>query len=146
MVLKIFRGVWFISMMAVFANLMYIYAYLPQQVALFEEELRIISTDREVFFYVAMAAIALINVLVYLFSKKVTPDEHFRIWVNGLVIVLNIFFIISMSFIGVYNSTEKFNFADIGFVIYGSVGLFVAWVAAWPVYSVFRKLSAKQSV
>lgn len=146
MVLKIFKGVWFLSMLAVLANLLYIYASLPEQVSLMEDGVEVYSVGREFLFYIALAVIALANVMVYLFSKSLTPDEDFRTWIHGLVITLNIFFIIAMSFISLYNSTERFDFNRIGFIIYGSVGLVALWVIGWPVYRIFRKPTAKAVV
>lgn len=146
MVLKVFKGVWFLSMLAVLANLLYIYASLPEQVSLMEEGLEVISVGREFLFYTALVVIAVANVMVYLFSKSLTPDEDFRAWIHGLIITLNIFFIISMSFIGLYNSAERFDFSRIGFIIYGSVGLVALWVISWPVYRIFRKSTAKPAV
>jgi predicted permease len=84
--------------------------------------------------------------MVYLFSKKLAPKEDFRTWLHGLVITLNIFFIIGMSFISLYNSTERFDFSRIGFIIYGSVGLVAAWALSWPVYLTVKRLTAKQPV
>lgn len=133
-------------MLAVLANLLYIYASLPEQVGLMEEGLEVISVGREFLFYTALGVIALANVMVYLFSKSLTPDEDFRAWIHGLVITLNIFFIIAMSFISLYNSTERFDFSRIGFIIYGSVGLVALWVISWPVYRIFRKSIAKPAV
>src|SRR5687768_9146301 len=121
MALKLFKAIWFLSMLSVLGNLMYVYAGLPEEVSLMEGGTLLIG--REPLFYTAMGVIALANVMVYLFSKKLTPREDFRSWLHGLVITLNIFFIIGMSFIGLYNSAEKFDFARIGFIIYSSVGL-----------------------
>lgn len=144
MIVKIFRALRFLSMLAVLANLLYVYASLPEQVVVFEEGINSHSVGRDSLFYSAMVVIALVNVLVYLFSVKLAPAEDFRTWLNGQVLVLNIFFIIAMSFIGVYNSAEKYDFASIGFVIYSSFGLVVLWMAGWPIYLIGKKLLAKQ--
>jgi hypothetical protein len=146
MVLKLFKAAWFLSMLAALANLLYVYASLPEQVSLMEEGIESAHIYREQLFYSAMAMIALANVMVYLFSKKLAPKEDFRAWLHGLVITLNIFFIIGMSFISLYNSTERFDFSRIGFIIYGSVGLVAAWALSWPVYLTVKRLTAKQPV
>ena len=145
MTLKLFRAVWFLSMLIVMANLLYVYAGLPEQVSL-TEGAEAYSVGREQLFYSAMALIALANVMVYLFSKKLAPSEDFRTWLHGQVITLNIFFIIGMSFIGLYNSAEKFDFGRIGFIIYSSVGLVGLWATGWPIYLVTKKFIAKQVV
>jgi hypothetical protein len=143
MTLKLFKAIWFLSMLAVFANLLYVYASLPEQVSLMEEGVETYAIGREQLFYSAMVVIALANVMVYLFSKSIAPDENFRTWLHGLVITLNIFFIIGLSFISLYNSVEKFDFSRIGFIIYSSVILVVVWALSWPVYSISRKLMSK---
>ncbi len=133
-------------MLIVLANLMYVYAGLPEEVILMDYEAEGFAIGKEQLFYSAMALIALANVLVYLFSKKIAPAEDFRTWLHGLVVTLNIFFVIGMSFIGLYNSSEKFDFSRIGFIIYSSVGLVGLWATSWPVYLVVKKVLAKQLV
>ncbi len=146
MILKIFKAIRFLSMLAVFACLLYVYASLPEEVIVVDDGLENIAIGKEVLFYSALALLAMVNVLVYLFSKRVAPDEHFRTWLNGVVIFSNIFFIIALSFISLYNSAEKFNFNQIGFIIYGSVGLVGLWVTSWPVYQLIRKFLSKEAV
>lgn len=143
MTLKILRAICFLSMLAVFANLLYVYASLPEQVTVMEDEIGATNVGREMLFYSAMVLIALINALVYLFSKSIAPSEDFRIWLNGLVIALNIFLIIGMSFISLINSAEQFDFSRIGFIIYSSVVLVVLWALGWPVYLISRKFITK---
>jgi hypothetical protein len=146
MTLKLFKAAWFLSMLVVLANLLYVYASLPEQVMVAEEGVETYSMGRDQLFYAAMAVIALANVIVYLFSKKVMPREDFRTWLHGLVITVNIFFIIGMSFISLYNSAERFDFSRIGFIIYSSVGLIVIWVVSWPLYLLGRRFLSKQAV
>lgn len=145
MVLKLFKAVWFLSVLAVLAHLLYIYAGLPEQVVVNDGE-NGFSVSREVFFYGALAALALINVLVYAVSTVYRHDVELRAWFHGLVITLNIFFVVASSLVSVYNSSEKFDYDRIGFVIYGSIGLVVCWAISWPVYKIFRRPQAKQVV
>jgi hypothetical protein len=147
MILKIFRAVWFLSLLAVLANLMYVYAGLPEQVTIAEEggaTSHII--EKETLFYASLASVGIINLLVFLFSKSLTPKEDFRTWIHGLVITLNYFFIVGFSFLGLYNSAERFDYSRIGFIIYSSVILIVLCVLAWPVYLIGKKIFSKQAV
>jgi hypothetical protein len=146
MVLKLFKGVWFLSMLAVLGNMLYVYASLPEEVRLGGENMEIYALDRETFFYLAVTFITIVNLLVYLFSKKLIPNEDFRTWLHGLVITMNIFFIVGMSFISLFNSAERFDFERIRFIIYGSVGLVVLWAIGWPLYLIGKKLGAKHAV
>lgn len=144
MILKVFRAVWFLSLLGVFANLMYVYAGLPEQVSVAEKGgATAYVMNKEALFYAALAFIAILNLLVYLFSKSLTPDEGFRAWLHGLVITLNIFFVVAFSFIGLYNSAEVFDFSRIGAIIYGSVILVMVWAVAWPLYILGKRLFAK---
>lgn len=135
---------WFLSLLGVLANLMYVYAGLPEQVNVAEEGgATTYVLDKETLFYFALTFVAVLNLLVYLFSKSLTPNEGFRTWLHGLVITLNIFFVVGFSFIGLYNSAERFDYERIGPIIYGSVILVVLWAVAWPVYATGRRIFTK---
>jgi hypothetical protein len=141
MILKIFKGVWFISMLVVVANLLYVYAGLPEDVIVGEEGSATYVIGREPLFYSWLAIICIANTLVYLFTRSVNPDEAFRSWFIGFIITLNIFFVIGLSFIGLYNSSESFDFGRAGVVIYLSLGLTCIWLTSWPIIVVLRKLN-----
>ena len=145
MILKIFKGVWFLSLMAWLALFLYVYASLPEQVLIRETENKVFLS-REAVFYLFLAAIVLVNGLVFIVSRLFTDRENFLSWFCGLIICFNFFFVIVLNFINLVNSGEKFNYDRIGYVIYGSVGLFVFWAVGWPVYSFFRKFLSKEAV
>jgi hypothetical protein len=146
MILKIFKAVWFVSVLAVLVNLLFVYASLPEQVVVQEEVSGRTMANRELFFYAVTLVLAVINVMVYLFSPLYTSQEGFRSWFYGLIITINIFFILALNVIQVYNSAERFDFSSVGFIIYGSLGLMLAWALVWPLYGVFRKIFPKQAV
>jgi hypothetical protein len=137
MALKVFRAVWFLSAMLVLVDLLYVYASLPEVVAVQEADGAQVLLDREMLFYVMLVLIAVCNVLVYLISRVYRQQETLRAWFHGLVITLNIFFIIALSLVSLFNSQERFDYSRIGFVIYGSVGLVVLWALSWPVIRIF---------
>jgi hypothetical protein len=145
MILKIFKAVWFLSLMAWLALFLYVYASLPEEVLIREAENKVFLS-REVVFYLFLAAIVLVNGLVFIVSRLFTDRENFLSWFCGLIICFNFFFVIVLNFINLVNSGEKFNYDRIGYVIYGSVGLFVLWAVGWPVYSFFRKFLSKEAV
>jgi hypothetical protein len=146
MILKIFKAVWFISMFMVMANLLYVYAGLPEQVVIWEEGLTNYAIKRDILFYSTMGLAAIVNVLVYVFAQSITPDEGFRTWIHGMVITINIFFIIGFSFIGLFNSSESFDFTRAGTVIYLSISLMALWILVWPFYLIYRKYFSKPIV
>jgi len=145
MILKIFKAVWFLSLMAWLALFLYVYASLPEEVLIREAENKVFLS-REAVFYLFLAAIVLVNGLVFIVSRLFTDRENFLSWFCGLIICFNFFFVIVLNFINLVNSGEKFNYDRIGYVIYGSVGLFVFWAVGWPVYSFFRKFLSKEAV
>ena len=146
MALKIFKAVWFLSLLAVLAVFMFVYASLQETVIIQDGEQPVVLS-KEGFFYMVLAMLALINVVVFIFLKlyKKGHDE-FLSWLFGLISVINFFFIIAVSFVNVYNSNEKFDYPRIGFIIYGSVGLILLWIIGWPIYSFFKRFSTKASI
>ncbi len=138
--LKIFKAFWFLSMIVVLANLLYVYASLPPTVVIQDQGTDSFSVGRDAFFYVVTAVIASVNGLVYIISNVFKRDVDFRAWFHGLIITLNIFFMVSLNFIALFNSGEKFDYSKIDFVVYGSISLFVLWALGWPVYRLVRKI------
>jgi hypothetical protein len=143
MVLKLFKAVWVFSLLSVLGSFMYVYASLPENVIL-QESGGVQSVSREVFFYIILALLSVFNMLVFVFSKLYSRrDAELLTWFYGQIITLNIFFVIALSYASLYNSSEKFDYSRIGWVIYGSVALMVIWALAWPVYAVVRKMTSK---
>jgi len=146
MVLKVFKAVWFLSVLIVLADLLYVYAGIPDRVIVQESVQGRVEVDRNIFFYIVMIILALFNSLVYATAKLFRDQEDFRAWFHGLIISLNIFFVVGMHLINLYNSSEHFDYSRIGFIIYGSVLLVIGWAMSWPVYKIFKGTSAKQVV
>ncbi len=143
MVLKITKAVWFFSMLVCLGVLLYIYASLGEIVTLLDGEAPWTIT-RDAFFYVVMSSIAIMNVMAFVINKLYSADaEEFKSWFYGLIVTLNIFFVIGLSFVSLINSGEKFDYERIGVVIYGSVLLIVLWTLAWPAYSFSRRFFIK---
>lgn len=137
---------WFLSVLAVLANLLYVYAGLPQNVILQNEGDGVVQANRELLFYVLTAMLVVVNVLVYIIRKLFSSEDDFRSWFYGLIITINIFFILAMNLVQVYNSSEKFDYSVVGFMVYGSVALMVTWAVSWPLIAVYKKLHAKPAI
>jgi len=146
MVLKVFKAVWFLSVVIVLADLLYVYASIPDRIVVQETIQGRIEVDRNFFFYVVMILLALFNALSYATARLFRQDEDFRTWFYGFIISLNVFFVVAMSLVSLYNSAEHFDYSRIGFIIYGSVLLVIGWAMSWPVYKIFKGTSAKQVV
>jgi hypothetical protein len=145
MVLKVFKGFWFISLLVTLGILLFVYASLPEQVVIQEKESKLVSLPRDGVFYIAVSFMAIVNVLVFIVNK-LFHDAQFKVWFYGLIMTLNIFFIVALNMIGTFNSGESFNYGQIDFIIYGSVILVLLWAASWPFYSIFRKFFHKPTV
>jgi hypothetical protein len=146
MALKILKVIWVFSLLGVMVSFMYVYASLPENVVV-NENPQTITFSRETVFYIFLAVIAVANALVFgvsrIFSEK---EDDFKAWFYGLIACTNLFFVIGLSFISLYNSNEKYDFARLGVIIYGSVGLLLVWATSWPVYRVIQKFVTKQPV
>jgi hypothetical protein len=143
MVLKLFKAGWFVSLLAVLTVFMLVYASLQETLIVRGGEEEVVIS-REVFFYAVLVILALINVVVFIFMKLYKKGhEDFLSWLFGLILVMNIFFIIALNFIYLYNSNEKYEYSRLGLVIYGSVALILIWTISWPLYSVSRKFLTK---
>ena len=146
MALKILKVIWVFSLLGVMASFMYVYAGLPENVVV-NENPETITVTKETVFYIALAIIAIANALVFAVSRiYLEKDEDFKAWFYGLIAFANLFFVIGLSFISLYNSNEKYDFARLGVIIYGSVGLLLVWATSWPVYSLVQKFLRKQPV
>ena len=143
-ILRIFKTVWFFSMVAGVGSLLYGYASLQQEnVEVFGNGSEMTSISRDSFFYIVLAFLALINVMVYIIAKILAKNTEFRTWFYGLIITFNIFAVVGVSFVALYNSGEAYNFARLELVIYGSIALFLLWTLSWPVYLGYRKFSGQ---
>jgi membrane-associated HD superfamily phosphohydrolase len=146
MVLRFSKGMWLVSILGVMATLLYAYASLPEQVFLYQEDLKMVTVSKEILFYIFLAGLAIVNVLVFVVSAAYKNAENLRSWFNGLVVTLNIFFVVVLFFLNSSNSNEKFDYTRIGFLIYGSIILVVLWAVSWPVFLFFRKFLSKSQI
>ena len=144
--LKIFRVVWFLSVVAMLGTLLYGYAGWREELVIQESEIEETVIGREALFYLLMGSFAVVNLLVYIVGKLVPSDLNFRAWFHGLIITINIFSIVAMNLIGVYNSNENFDYSRIEIIIYGSIILVLGWAVAWPFYALYQKIFIKQAV
>jgi hypothetical protein len=142
MIFKLFKGLWFLSLLAALAVLLFVYAGFPEKVVVQEKASRLVMLPRDAIFYIAVAMMAITNMLIFIIGKMF-QNESFKTWFYGLIITLNIFFIVALNMLGTFNSGENFNYSRIDFIIYGSVVLILIWGASWPFYSVYRKIFHK---
>jgi hypothetical protein len=146
MILKIFKAVWFLSLLVMLAIFFYVYASLPERIVV-HEGATAVALSRDGLFYLTIAVLACSNVMVFVVARLyATSSEPFLSWFYGLIISVNLFVTVALNFINLYNSAENFDYPRIGFIIYGSVTLVVAWALSWPVYALIRKILTKQVI
>lgn len=142
-ILRIFRAIWFVSMLAVLAFLLYGYATLKEDVVVYEEGTELMRISRDTFFYLVLGMLAFINVLVYIIAKIMVNNTEYRIWFYGLIITFNMFFIIAIGFISLYNSGEIYDYSKLKIILYTSIGLFSFWTVGWPLYMGYKRFVGK---
>ena len=135
MIVKIFKLVWFVSLLAMMGVFIYCYASWPQAVMLGGEGNAI---DRSVLFYVCLGLAGVFNALVFVITRM-NFSEAFATWFYGLVISFHIFFITAFIFVTIFNSSEKYDYSMFGPTVYVSMGLLLISIVAWPVYLVAGK-------
>jgi len=142
--LKIFKVIWFFSLITVLGVFMYVYASLPDPVTVGEGATMI---SKEGLFYMLLAILALANASVFAISRLFPEKDHdFKAWYYGLVVCANLFFVVGLAFISLYNSAEKFDYPRIGFIIYGSLILLIGWSISWPIFRFAQRFFNKQTI
>jgi hypothetical protein len=117
---------------------MYIYAGMPEKIAMFSDANNNpnLYIGRNSFFYLSLAIIVLVNGVFMLYSHfanagRTERTERFinslRIWANGLLALVNLFFITALIFLSAFNSLEKLDLFNFGLVIYVALGLIFLW-------------------
>src|SRR5258707_6361268 len=125
--LKIFKVIWFFSLLGMLGVFMYVYASLPDPVTV-RESSKVISLSKETLFYITLAILSITNASVFAVTRVFPEADHdFKAWFYGLIVCANLFFVVGLSFISLYNSTEQFDFPPIGFLIYGRILLLIGW-------------------
>ena len=146
MVVKIFKGVWFLSLLATLTIFMYVYASLPESILVREGEASQ-SISRDGLFYSTLALLAAFNTLIFIISRLYSgKNEYFRAWFFGLVTLFNLFLVVALQFLNLYNSQERFDYESIGSIIYGSISLVVLWSSLWPAYYLLQRITRKEPV
>ncbi|MEJ0055421.1 MAG: hypothetical protein WDN75_07055 [Bacteroidota bacterium] len=145
MIIKISKAVWLFSLLATMSVFLYNYASLPEDIVF--SDTGSFSVSRNAVFYLALGLLAVINSLVFV-VPRIFPDSEpfFLAWFCGLVTFLNLFIIVALQFISLYNSQERFNYQSIGYIIYGSLAMVVLWSSIWPVYGIIRRFTSKQAI
>jgi len=143
MIIRLFNTLRAFSVFLLLVVFLFIYANLPEQVGISSDEYgrpeELLA--RDTFFYSGLLFFTLMNgiflMLIRLYKRTSIPDEAFKqamlIWLNGLVSILNLFFMVALVFINAFNSLEKIEIGNFGITIIGAGGLLVAWLLGYSV-------------
>ena len=114
MMVRIFKGVWLMSLLGTVVVLLYSYASFPEVIQV-QGGADGQGVTRNNLFYAVLGMLAIFNALVFVINR-VTPEEDafFKIWFFGLVVFFNLFITVSLQFFSLYNSQEKFDYDSIG--------------------------------
>jgi hypothetical protein len=142
MTLKILKGVWFFSVLALLVMFFYVYAGLPETVMLWDFPQQI-TLSRNGLFYVAILLVAILNATVYLVRQVAAKQTNFASWFYGMIASVNIFFIAVLGFIHVFNGGDRYDYSRMAPAIYGSLILVSAWLISWPLIKLSQKILSK---
>ena len=148
MIVKIFKGVWFLSLLATLAVFLYVYASLPEEIQLRAgEAVSPLSISRNGLFYITLGILSFLNILAFIFARLYRQNnELLTAWFYGLVAFLHLFLIVALQFFNLYNSQENFDYSRLGLIIYTSIALVVVWFLIWPIYQIYERVFSKPTV
>lgn len=141
MAAKIFKVIWFVSLLAMMGVLVYCYASWPEAVYLNDANPPQ-TLGKSALFYAVMGLLAIFNMLAFVFPK-LNYSDTFMAWFFGMLACLHFFLISGITFVTTFNSMENYNYANIGPLLYASFGLLSAWILAGPVVAVLSKKQAQ---
>jgi hypothetical protein len=141
MIAKVFKVIWFVSLLVMMGVLLYCYASWPEWVKLSDVDSDF-SLDKGWLFYSTLGLLVLFNIFAFIFPRLGSADS-FMAWFFGVLTCLHIFLVSGLIFITVFNSSERYDFARLGPMLYTSIALLASWIIAWPIYQLLTKFSAK---
>jgi len=140
MTIRITNAFRIISIIALVFVFFIAYAGLPEQVlVLLDNEGNPTQyIGRNMFFYGTLSFLIITNLLFYVFGNLLRKSTHIQTqtgvkFIFSLAIIVNIFFAVALTFLGILNGQENFDYSSFAPFIYFSIGLFVAWVVAFMV-------------
>ena len=140
MTYKIANALRLISILVLVVVFFIFYAGLPEQVLVLIDELGNPTHyfPRDSFFYGTLASIILANTLLYMLSILLSKSPQQSLQASAsfmmlLAVVVNVFFGVSLTFLGILNGQENFDYSSFSPFFYLSGGLFVIWIFSFLV-------------
>lgn len=146
MTFKITNAIRIITIIALVVVFFISYAGLPEQVLVLLDEkgAPVQYITRDFFFYSSLAFIVLGNALLYVLSAILiaSTKKVLQLVANYLVVltaIINFFFSVSLTFIGILNGRENFDYTNFAPFFYLSEGLFAVWLIAFIISLITTK-------
>ncbi|MTI30797.1 hypothetical protein [Xanthovirga aplysinae] len=152
---KLISRSWAFSFLIFLGVFLYVYAALPNQVALFTPRgsFQTIFIDRSLFFYSGISIFIVWNALFYVLrgmlgqlpvrETSFFKSESFKIkilnWLISFALVVNVFFVFTVSLVGIFNRTSAEEFTRFSPFIYVGPVLMAIWLVALVVILAKRK-------
>ncbi|AHM58920.1 hypothetical protein D770_03265 [Flammeovirgaceae bacterium 311] len=121
---RLLKFFWIASMLLFFGALLLIYAYLDERVGVLSNEWGMPNEfiTRETFFYSSLIAFVITNAILYTLHKLLILSRHsaktervlalrldLAAWLLGFAGTLNLLFVFTMLFFGLFNSSENYS-------------------------------------
>ncbi len=151
---------WFLSMLGFLVGILLIYANLPEEVDVTfgSQSISVELLSRNAFFYAMIAIVALSNGLLLALARAVsltkTPElagtdvsdkalfkTRIVNWLGSYSIILNIFYIIGIFFVGFHNDPQYVAPKSYDILAYGSILLLIGWLI-WLPFIIFKRNKA----
>lgn len=144
MTFKITNALRYISIIVLTIVFFISYAGLPEKVLLFIDESGnpIQYVLKNYFFYGTLTILIITNALLYILAiilnkSIINLSQLIANYLLSLSIIINVFFSVALTFLGILNGQENFDYSSFAPFIYFSQGLFVVWLLAF-IYSLIR--------
>lgn len=152
--IKVTKLLYTLSIFVFLAMLLYVYAFLPDEIGVYFEVDGSASMilQRADFFYAALGLFVLTNGAILMYRKlnrgylnlgktdfdDMSTAELIYHWLMGLSFVINVIYIFSIMFVGMYHNSEHFDITNYVALIYIGPVLLAGWIF-WFIYLQFSK-------
>jgi hypothetical protein len=137
MAAKIFKVIWFVSLFTMMGVLIYCYASWPVDVNITDGNSPQ-TIGKGLLFYVTIGLLGFFNMFGFVFPR-LGYSTTLIAWFFGALVCLHIFLVSGTIFITIFNSAERYNYNNIGPMLYTSLGLLAIWILAGPIVAILSK-------
>lgn len=158
---RLVKYFWFLSMFIFFVTLLYVYAYLPGMVGIHAGPQGNADQfiDRSTFFYVCVGLFIITNMSLYVLKRllqaiwlrnsatasttpaRMSMREDVANWLLGFAAAINIFFVLILVYLAIFNNSEDMNQGMYSPLVYGGPVLIVIFFLVL-IYIFAKKRSA----